>query len=823
MWKRSVYRWTRERVGAGSACTGRLSVIWPGRKNLSTARCSLPKVRNIGIIAHIDAGKTTTTERMLYYAGVSKHIGDVDTGDTMTDFLEQERSRGITIQSAAISFSWRDSFTVNLIDTPGHIDFTFEVTRALKVIDSCVVILDAVAGVEAQTEKVWKQSQSKPKICFINKMDRMGASFNHTVNDLIRKFMQGTTTKPVLINFPYYKKLATGNDYIFQGVIDVINGKRLTWNREDPDAIVINDLDSTSLEQYNRCRESMIETLTEYDENLVQHFLEDAEGDYSKVSAQSLNASIRKLTVHNKIVPILCGASFKNIGVQPLLDAVVNYLPSPIEAQLPQLNDENIPMKYDPKIGCLVNNNKNICIAFAFKVITDPIRGKQVFVRIYSGTLNSGNTVYNSTTGEKFKLGKLLVPHAGTSQPVNVLTAGQIGLLTGSTIENSISTGDTLITHSLKKDGLKSFNKKKELTLKINPISIPPPVFGVSIEPRTLSNKKAMENALKTLITEDPSLSITQNDETGQTVLNGMGELHLEIAKDRLINDLKADVEFGQLMVSYKETITIETNLETLENDNDYKFSLSVMPNVASIPDCVTYPLGINDNYLVMEKNPKYDDIEWKLQVSLESIINSIMASCIVGLQKGGKLANFPLYGCSIKIKGDWSVPLDIEGPQEILKITRNLILKALDDLPTDNYTLLEPVMDLGLIVPQSDVGIVLQDLTGARKAQILSIEDESCPVYSDPSSNISSENHNMIYVPPDISSTLHTINDRKNAQDTNINLKKVIKAKVPLREIIAYTSKLRSLSQGRGEFNVEYNDMEKVTNDRLQSILNDL
>lgn len=819
MWKWSVRRWAGARVNISRK---QLSIINVRNKHLPTAKSSLSKVRNIGIIAHIDAGKTTTTERMLYYAGISKHIGDVDTGDTVTDFLEQERSRGITIQSAAISFPWRDSFAINLIDTPGHIDFTFEVIRALKVIDSCVVILDAVAGVEAQTEKVWKQSESKPKICFINKMDRMGASFNHTVNDLMDKFMRGTTTKPVLVNIPYYKKQPASNDYIFQGVIDVINGKRLTWNPENPDETMVDDLDSTSLEQCNRCKESMIETLTEYDEDLVQHFLEEAEGDYSKVSAQSLNASIRKLTMKNMIVPILCGASFKNIGVQPLLDAVVNYLPSPIEAELPELNDKNVPMKYDPNVGCLVNNNKNLCIALAFKVITDPIRGKQIFVRIYSGTLNSGNTVYNSTTGEKFKLGKLLVPHAGTSQPVNVLTAGQIGLLTGSTVESNISTGDTLITHSSKKDGLKSLNKKKELTLKINSIFIPPPVFGVSIEPRTLSNKKSMEDALNTLITEDPSLSISQNEETGQTVLNGMGELHLEIAKDRLVNDLKANVEFGQLMVSYKETINSETNVETYESDNGYKFSLSVFPNADAIPNCIRYPIGINDNYLIMEKNGKWDK-EWKCQVSLESILNSIMASCIVGLQRGGKLANFPLYACSIKIDSDWSVPPDIETPQEILKITRNLIVKALNDLPPDKYVLLEPIMNLDLTIPQSDVGTVLQDLTGARKAQILSIEDESSPAISGTPSCNSTENNGRIYIPSDVITTLHATQDKRKTQDTNCNIRKIIKAKVPLKEITAYTNKLRSLSQGRGEFNIEYSDMEKVTNDRLQSILHDL
>lgn len=819
MWKWNVRRWAGARVNISK---NRLSVINVGSRYLSTARSPLSKVRNIGIIAHIDAGKTTTTERMLYYAGISKHIGDVDTGDTITDFLEQERSRGITIQSAAISFPWRNTFAINLIDTPGHIDFTFEVIRALKVIDSCVVILDAVAGVEAQTEKVWKQSKSKPKICFINKMDRMGASFNHTVNDLINKFMRGTTTKPVLVNIPYYRKQPTSNDYVFQGVIDVVNGKRLTWNPENPDEIIVDELDGTSLEQCNRCRESMIETLTEYDEDLVQHFLEEAEGDYSKVSAQFLNASIRKLTMKNMIVPVLCGASFKNIGVQPLLDAIVNYLPSPIEAELPELNDKTVPMKYDPKVGCLVNNNKNLCIALAFKVITDPIRGKQIFIRIYSGTLNSGNTVYNSTTGEKFKLGKLLIPHAGTSQPVNILTAGQIGLLTGSTVENNISTGDTLITHSSKKDGLKSLDKKKELTLKINSIFIPPPVFGVSIEPRTLSNKKSMEEALNTLITEDPSLSISQNDETGQTVLNGMGELHLEIAKDRLVNDLKADVEFGQLMVSYKETINSETNIETYESDDGYRFSLSLLPNSDALPNCLAYPLGVNENFLIMEKNGNWDK-EWKYQVSFESILNSIIASCIVGLQRGGKIANFPLYACSIKINSDWSVPLDIETPQEILKITRNLIFKALNDLKPEKYNLLEPIMNLDLTIPQSDFGTVLQDLTGARKAQILSIEDESSVSNSGASTCNSPENSNRIYIPSDAVTTLHATKDKKNTQETSSNVKKIIKAKVPLREITTYTNKLRSLSQGRGEFNIEYSDMEKVTNDRLQSILHDL
>lgn len=819
MWKWSVRRWAGARVNISK---NRLSVINVGSRYLSTARSPLSKVRNIGIIAHIDAGKTTTTERMLYYAGISKHIGDVDTGDTITDFLEQERSRGITIQSAAISFPWRNTFAINLIDTPGHIDFTFEVIRALKVIDSCVVILDAVAGVEAQTEKVWKQSKSKPKICFINKMDRMGASFNHTVNDLINKFMRGTTTKPVLVNIPYYRKQPTSNDYVFQGVIDVVNGKRLTWNPENPDEIIVDELDGTSLEQCNRCRESMIETLTEYDEDLVQHFLEEAEGDYSKVSAQFLNASIRKLTMKNMIVPVLCGASFKNIGVQPLLDAIVNYLPSPIEAELPELNDKTVPMKYDPKVGCLVNNNKNLCIALAFKVITDPIRGKQIFIRIYSGTLNSGNTVYNSTTGEKFKLGKLLIPHAGTSQPVNILTAGQIGLLTGSTVENNISTGDTLITHSSKKDGLKSLDKKKELTLKINSIFIPPPVFGVSIEPRTLSNKKSMEEALNTLITEDPSLSISQNDETGQTVLNGMGELHLEIAKDRLVNDLKADVEFGQLMVSYKETINSETNIETYESDDGYRFSLSLLPNSDALPNCLAYRLGVNENFLIMEKNGNWDK-EWKYQVSFESILNSIIASCIVGLQRGGKIANFPLYACSIKINSDWSVPPDIETPQEILKITRNLIFKALNDLKPEKYNLLEPIMNLDLTIPQSDVGTVLQDLTGARKAQILSIEDESSVSNSGASTCNSPENSNRIYIPSDAVTTLHATKDKKNTQETSSSVKKIIKAKVPLREITTYTNKLRSLSQGRGEFNIEYSDMEKVTNDRLQSILHDL
>lgn len=782
-------------------------------------KVDLSRIRNIGIIAHIDAGKTTTTERMLYYSGKINRIGNVDQGDTITDFLPQEKSRGITIQSAAISFNWQNNYKINLIDTPGHADFTFEVLRAVKVLDGCVTILDAVAGVEAQTEKVWKQSKTSPKICFINKMDREGAGYSRAVKELIAKMK----TRVVLINIPLFRKDPEKQVQVLEGVVDIVNKKLLKWSSEDADTIEVTDVNESSgelFEQLEKSRESLIETLSEYDENLVEYFLDSAEGDYMKVPAEFLNKCIRKATLNHLVTPVLCGASFKNIGVQPLLDAIVNYLPSPIEASLPQLNNTSLPAEYDSKYGMLVNNNKNLCISLAFKVITDPIRGIMVFVRVYSGTLNSGNAVYNSSTGKKFKIGKLVLMHADVYEEVSSLHPGEIGVLTGTSIAQNVSTGDTIISHSLKKDGLKSLNKEKELSLKINPIEVPPPVFSVSVEPRTLGNKSSMEDALKTLITEDPSLQTTKDEETGQTLLSGMGELHLDIAKYKLLNELHAEVEIGKVRVSYKETLNESPSPVTVETDTGYKFTITIGPcsKINTSLNDTWIPLGSDNNYLIMEPHKKYNpENNWNFQVSHEAVVNAITSSSIVAMQKGGKIAGFPLYGCAVKIHGDWELPLDVENPSEILSILRNLILKEISASPEANFAILEPVMSLEIVVSQNDMGIVIQDLTGSRDANILSIDDE----HELNESTTGESNVEFLkmaqeqYLPPD--STLKTARmGRESGQ------MKLIKAQVPLKNMVAYTSRFRSLTQGRGSFHMEYYGMDEVGRDRLDSILND-
>lgn len=776
----------------------------------------LSKVRNIGIIAHIDAGKTTTTERMLYYSGKINRIGDVDQGDTITDFLPQERSRGITIQSAAISFDWKKDFKINLIDTPGHADFTFEVIRSLKVLDGCVTILDAVAGVEAQTEKVWKQSQQIPRICYVNKMDRVGAGFSRTVKEIIVKM----NTRVLLLNTPLFREDLVTKEPIFAGVLDLVYGKQLLWNPNDPDRVDVSSVNEghTNFETLCKGREALIETLCEFDEALVEHFFNEADGDYVAVSPDVLNTSIRKASLSLFATPVLCGASFKNIGVQPLLDAVVNYLPSPIEANEPEVNQKNITIYRDPKNGLVFNNNPNLCVSFAFKVITDSIRGTMIFIRIYAGVLHSGHTVLNTTTGRKFKIGKLVRMHADIPEEVKELYPGDIGVLTGSAVSDNVRTGDTIITHATKKDGLRSLDKNKELTLKINPINIPPPVFNVAIEPKTLGNKKSMDDALTQLTTEDPSLVVTKDEEMGQTLLSGMGELHLEIAKDRLLNELNAQVEVGKAIISYKETLNERTKQLSIDSEDGYRLTACIEP---LDKESKQYPLnseewhslGNDDNYMVIEKHSEYDfSTNWPFQVSYATFVNSLLPSCLVALQKGGKISGFPLNSCVVRFKGDWKMPVDATSVSPLLPMARQLLNNILAAEDSSNFSVLEPVMDIDVLVHQQDMGPVIQDLSGARKAIITSIEDDSAPSSIDVDVTFRDIADNQ-WLPPDPTLAYAKLGNEGQSM-------KLIKARTPLKEMMAYNNKFRSLTQGRGSFNLSYHGMEPVTQDRLKDII---
>jgi len=738
----------------------------------------ISKIRNIGIIAHIDAGKTTTTERMLYYSGITSRIGNVDQGDTVTDFLPAERERGITIQSAAITIPW-NKHKINLIDTPGHADFGFEVIRSLKVLDGAVTILDGVAGVEAQTEKVWKQSKTIPKLFFINKMDRDGAGFSRTVKEIIAKL----GTRILLLNVPYFVEMEN-REKKFVGVLDIVDKKLLEW--KDADNIKVSDLEGEIYEEVLRCRESLVETLGEFDESVIDSFLETE--DYMKVPSDILKKAIRKSTLNNYAIPVLCGASFKNIGVQPLLDAINYYLPSPLERK-PEVN---CPVKYSPD-GFLINDNKNLTVAMSFKVITDPIRGIMVFVRVYSGKLKNHATIY--VNGEKFKIGKLLVMNANIPQDVNEINAGNIGVI----VTDKLKTGDTILSHLQNKK-----LQQKELTTIVNPIVVPPPVFSISLEPRTSGDKRSMDEALSIILREDPSLKVTIDEENGQILLSGMGELHLEIARDRL-KDLKAKVEIGKIMVSYKETVLEKLSIFKESKEDEFSIEMSMEPNPEILnvdKDVVRINLGDN-NILEVPKEPE----NWEKIMSYQQCINAFISGTISSIQRG-PILKLPLNSIYFKIL-KFELPSDSNNITLWIKLVRQCILEMLQD--ETKYIGLEPVMNVNVDVSAEDIGNVIQDLSSARKGLINSIDDGEDNVDLVKFKDIS-ENQ---YVPND--STLEFLKTRDG-----FNGDQTIHAIVPLREMIGYLPKLRSLTQGRATYHMEFKGMNPITSDRLIEITNE-
>jgi elongation factor G len=473
----------------------------------------------VGIIAHIDAGKTTTTERMLYFAGFTKRIGNVDEGSTVTDFLKMERERGITIQSVCIPFGW-NGHKVNLIDTPGHVDFTIEVERSLRVLDGSVVILDGVAGVEAQTVKVWNQANNYqiPRIIFINKMDRLGASLSKSMAS-IQNRLKGWG-KPILLQLPYYVKDGTvsyDEAGTFRGVVDLVSMEQLDFN-SDPTGIVVNRTPiSESLQnKASEGRSKLVDDLSDLDEEIIETFMDT--GDAMAVSQELLCKSIRKYTIDGQLVPVLCGASFRNVGVQPVLDGIVNFLPSP-------LDKPSIPVK------------EPLC-ALAFKIVHDPKRGPLVFVRVYSGVLDSKSTLRISGTTTKERVGKLMEVYADDLEEIPRIEAGNIGCIVGL---KHTKTGDTLV----------SSNDKREL--KLHSIPIPPPVFVRSCSAESNSEEQKLQVVLEQLQREDPSFHVSYNEETGQTILSGMGELHLEIMGERILEH-KVNAKLGKVEISYRET-----------------------------------------------------------------------------------------------------------------------------------------------------------------------------------------------------------------------------------------------------------------------------
>jgi elongation factor G len=494
---------------------------------------SIERIRNVGIIAHIDAGKTTTTERMLYYAGFTQRIGNVDEGSTVTDFLKTERERGITIQSVCIPFGWK-GHKVNLIDTPGHVDFTIEVERSLRVLDGSVVILDGVAGVEAQTVKVWNQANNYkiPRMIFINKMDRLGASLSKSMAS-IQNRLKGWG-RPILLQIPFYTKDGTPSyDEAggFGGVVDLIKMEQVDFSSDPTGIVVTRTPVSDSLrEKASEYRSRLIDDLSDVDEEIIETFMET--GDALAVPEELLFKSIRKHTIDGSIVPVLCGASFRNVGVQPVLDGVVDFLPSPVDKP-------SIPVK------------EPLC-ALAFKIVHDPKRGPLVFVRVYSGTLDSKSILRISGTTTKERVGKLMEVYADDLEEIPRIEAGNIGCIVGL---KHTKTGDTLVSSNDKRD------------LKLHSIQIPPPVFVRSCSVESNSEEQKLQQVLEQLQREDPSFHVGYNEETGQTILSGMGELHLEIMGERILEH-KVNAKLGKVEISYRETC-LDSNEFEMVYDTD--------------------------------------------------------------------------------------------------------------------------------------------------------------------------------------------------------------------------------------------------------------
>ncbi|KAG7695095.1 hypothetical protein KL933_003306 [Ogataea haglerorum] len=799
----------------------------------------LNRVRNIGIIAHIDAGKTTTTERMLYYSGVTGRIGNVDEGDTVTDYMTQEKDRGITIQSAAVTIPW-NKHKINLIDTPGHADFTFEVIRSLRVLDGAVTILDAVAGVEAQTEKVWRQAKDLaiPIVAYVNKMDREGAGFGRTVKEIVSRL----GTRVVIVNAPYFVKDQSTGQSIFEGVIDVFDKKLLLWNgpggASDGSQVEVIDIaeDSKYPEAYEevlRCREAAVEQLGEFDEDVMNSFFETE--DYMKVPSSTLKKALRKACIAGYATPVLCGASFRNIGVQPLLDAVNDYLPSPLEIKPPEVTsfviqsarsrnkkqtaeqDNSLPVKVDPREGLVINNNRNLMTALAFKVISHPVRGIMVFVRVYSGKLQPHSTVLNSRTGEKVRVGKVWLMNADMPQEVRHLSSGSIGVITGT---DMIVTGDTLICHSVSKNPNQL--PPKEKSARLLPIKIPPPVFSVSIEPAAVSENRKLEACLKTLLLEDPSLHLSYDEETGQNILSGMGELHLEITKDRLINDMKVNAEVGEVRVTYKETITAPTGYFTGCLPDGYEIELSLESfegpfEELDITEEGVFYLEQDDNVVIIEPDGIPSVVQkalnaeiWSLPVSYETLINGILSGVTGALQTGGRHARLPLHSMIVRVRR-WMIHQDANNVSPLISVTRKTILDALASLDDKATTLLEPIMKVSVYVSDEDLGPVSQDLMSARNAKITGIDDEASSSTAD-AIHWAKEQAEKTYVPHD--PTLRYI------KKTNVSGNKIIKAEAPLREMIGYLTKLRSLTRGRATYDMEFVGMQRTPPDRLRKIL---
>ena len=682
----------------------------------------LEKYRNIGIIAHIDAGKTTTTERIMFYTGKTHRIGSVDDGTTVTDWMVQERERGITIVSAAVSAEWK-GYQFNLIDTPGHIDFTAEVQRSLRVLDGGVVVFDAVQGVEPQSETVWRQADryGVPRICFVNKMDRVGASYERTIESI--KDRLGANPIPM--------QVPIGFEATFRGVVDLLTMTAIEWSDDlgkDPKTI---DIPDDLKEQAVEARKHMVEKIAELDDELTMKFLEAKE-----ISIDELKAALRKGVLANKAYPVFAGSSLKNKGVQVLLDAVIDYLPSPADVPAVQAIDP----KHDNAIIELPAEDSAPLSALVFKIVTDPYVGRLAYVRIYSGTLSQGQTVQNSTKGKKERIGRLIRMHADHREDVTDVRAGDIGAVLG--FKESF-TGDTICDTK---------------TLVLESISFPEPVISIAIEPKSSADQEKMGEALRKLAEEDPTFRVNSDEMTGQTVIRGMGELHLDIIVDRLLREFKVQANVGAPRVAYRESITKPVK------EVNYKYAKQS---------------GGHGQYghvvFSMEPGERGSGIVFENKIVGGSIPKEYISPIEKGVREAsesGVLAGYPVVDLKVTLfDGSFH---EVDSSEMAFKLAASMGFK--EGVQRGGPILLEPMMKVEVVVPEDYLGDVMGQIN-SRRGLIQGME-----------------------VRPG------------NAQ--------AIRALVPLAEMFGYATQLRSATQGRGVFNMEFDHYAPVSQSVAQEIL---
>jgi elongation factor G len=674
---------------------------------------TLDRVRNIGIMAHIDAGKTTTTERILYYTGRTHKMGEVHEGAAVMDWMEQEQERGITITSAATTAFWRD-FRINIIDTPGHVDFTMEVERSLRVLDGAIAVFDSVAGVEPQSETVWRQADRYrvPRIAFINKMDRTGADFFASVQSMVDRL----GARPVPVQLPI------GQEEHFRGVVDLVEMRALVWQDDLGERFEVEEVPAELLEQVREYHHQLIEAVADHDEELTETYLLDEES----VTPEMLKRALRKATLEIAVTPVLLGSAFKNKGVQPLLDGVVDYLPSPLD--VPPVHG------VDPRTEHELSRRPALdepFSALAFKVMSDPYVGKLTYFRVYSGQVKAGERVVNTTTGRTERIGRILQMHANHREERQEIGAGEIAAAVGL---KTTTTGDTLAVDTA--------------PIRLESMSFPDPVISVAIEPKTKGDQDKLGAGLQRLAEEDPTFRVRTDEETGQTLISGMGELHLEIIVDRLLREFKVDANVGRPQVAYRETIS---------------------KPVEKIRGRFVRQTGGSGQYgdvvIDLEPTEPGEGYEFVDRIVGGKIPKEFIPSVDLGIQEAmesGILAGYPVVDVRIQlVDGSYH---DVDSSERAFKIAGSIAFK--EGMKRAKPKILEPIMAVEVVTPEEYLGDVMGNLS-SRRGRVENLEP------------------------------------RGNAQ--------VIRARVPLAEMFGYATDLRSTTQGRATFTMQFDRYEEV------------